>query len=452
MTPAEPTGLADLMPLARAREQKAWYWYDWANSAYVTTVGTVMFAPYIINIAENAAVDDRISVLGLSVAPGSLPSYLVTFSTILSAFVLPLLGAVADRTANKKALLAGFAWVGAAFASLLFFCKGENWQIGAVAVIGANLCLGASMVFNDSILPLISDENERDRVSSRGWAWGYLGGGLLLVANLVLFLGHDSFGLTEGFAVRLSMLSAAVWWAAFTVIPFRRLHNYAPVHVVPESGGLLQQSFGQLGATLKDLRNYPVAVTFLVAYLFFNDGIQTVIASSSTYGSEQLGFGQSVLIGTILLVQFVAYFGALVFGRAAERWGAKQVILFGLAVWMLIVTVALVLPAEKVVPFLLMGVAIGIVLGGTQALARSYFSLLIPRGKEAEYFSFYHAMDRGTSWFGTLVFGLVYQFTGSYRPAIFALIVFFLIGGLVLSRVDTRKGIEQAGNAVPEVV
>ncbi len=452
MTASPPAGIADLSPLSRAREQKAWYWYDWANSAYVTTVGTVMFAPYIIGVAENAAVDDRISVLGLSVAPGSLPSYLVTFSTILSAVLLPILGAVADRTANKKGLLAGFAWVGAAFASLLFFCKGDNWEIGAVAVIGANLCLGASMVFNDSILPLISDEDERDRVSSRGWAWGYLGGGLLLVANLVLFLGHDSFGLTEGLAVRISMLSAAIWWAAFTIIPFRRLRNHAPVHVVPESGGVLAQSFGQLGATLRDLRNYPVAITFLLAYLFFNDGIQTVIASSSTYGSEQLGFSQSVLIGTILLVQFVAFFGALVFGRAAGRYGAKRVILVGLAIWMLIVTAALFLPAGQVVPFLVMGFAIGIVLGGTQALARSYFSLLIPRGKEAEYFSFYHAMDRGTSWFGTLVFGLVYQFTDSYRPAIFALIAFFLVGGLLLMKVDTKKGIRQAGNDIPRVV
>lgn len=445
-------GVADLRPLDRANEQRAWYWYDWANSAYVTTVGTVMFAPYIISIAENAAVDDRISVLGLSVAPGSLPSYLVTFSTILSALVLPLLGAFADRTANKKGLLAGFAWTGAAFASLLFFCKGDNWQIGAIAVIGANLCLGASMVFNDSILPLISTEDERDRVSSRGWAFGYLGGGLLLVVNLVMFLFHDTFGMTEGFAVRLSMLSAAVWWAAFTFIPFLRLSDHEPEHVVPESGGLVSQSFGQLSDTLKDLRKYPVAVTFLLAYLFFNDGIQTVIASSSTYGSEQLGFGQSILIGTILLVQFVAFIGALVFGRAAGRYGAKRVILVGLAVWMGIVTVALFLPEGQVVPFLIMGFAIGIVLGGTQALARSYFSLLIPRGKEAEYFSFYHAMDRGTSWFGTLVFGLVYQFTGSYRPAIFALIAFFVIGGLLLMKVDTERGIRDAGNDVPQVV
>lgn len=450
-TPMSPGGVADLTPPAQEKEQKAWYWYDWANSAFVTTVSTVMFAPYIIEVAKDAAVDNRVQLLGLSIAPGSLPSYLVTFATILSALLLPPLGALMDRTAKKRRWLGGFAWTGAAFGSLLWFCRDGNWQIGAIAIIGANLCLAASMVVNDSILPIISDEENRDRVSSRGWAWGYLGGGLLLTINLALFT-MLPFGLTEGEATRISMLSACVWWAAFTFIPYLRLNDHPPADVEDVEGSVIARSFGQLGITLRELKNYPMALTFLLAYLFFNDGIQTVIASSSTYGSEELGFGQSVLIATILLVQFVAFGGALLFGRLAKRHGAKHTILGGLCVWMLIVTAALILPEESLVPFLLLGAAIGIVLGGTQALARSYFSLLIPRGKEAEYFSFYHAMDRGTSWFGTLVFGLVYQFTDSYRPAIFALIVFFAVGGLILARVDTERGIREAGNDMPAVV
>jgi MFS transporter, UMF1 family len=444
-------GIADLTPLSRVREQKAWYWYDWANSAFVTTVGTVMFAPYIIAVAKEAAVDNRVSLLGLQVAPGSLPSFLITTATILSAFLLPPLGALMDRTANKKRWLGIFAWSGAASGSLLWFCRDGNWQIGAVAIVFANLFLAASMVVNDSILPLIADEANRDRVSSRGWAWGYLGGGLLLAVNLALFT-MLPFGLTEGEATRISMLSACVWWAAFTLIPYLRLNDHPPQDVEDVTGNVFQRSFGQLGVTLREMRNYPMALTFLVAYLFFNDGIQTVIASSSTYGSEQLGHGQSVLIGTILLVQFVAFFGALLFGRLAQRQGAKRTILMGLGVWMVIVTAALFLPAGNVALFMVFGVAVGIVLGGTQALARSYYSLLIPRGKEAEYFSFYHAMDRGTSWFGTLVFGLVYQFTDSYRPAIFALIAFFMVGGLLLTRVDTERGIREAGNVRPAVI
>ena len=444
-------GIANLKPLAQAREQKAWYWYDWANSAFVTTVSTVMFAPYIISVAKDAAVDNRISLLGISVAPGSLPSYLVTFATILSAVLLPPLGALMDRTAKKRTWLGGFAWTGAAFGSLLWFCRDGNWQIGAIAIIGANLCLAASMVVNDSILPIISEEEDRDRVSSRGWAWGYLGGGLLLVVNLALFT-MLPFGLTEGEATRISMLSACVWWAAFTFIPYLRLNDHPPADVEAVEGNVLARSFGQLAVTLREMKNYPMALTFLLAYLFFNDGIQTVIASSSTYGSEELGFGQSVLIATILLVQFVAFGGALVFGRLAKRYGAKHTILVGLAIWCVIVTVGLFLPAGNVPFFLAMGVAIGIVLGGTQALARSYFSLLIPKGKEAEYFSFYHAMDRGTSWFGTATFGLVLALTDSYRPALFALVAFFLVGGLLLLRVDTARGIREAGNAAPSVV
>ena len=456
------TGIADLGPLNRAKEQRAWYFYDWANSAFATTIAGVLFGPYLIAIAEQDACgftsDDlrdcteHISVLGLSIAPGALPPFIITVSTILSALVLPLLGALADRTSRKKDLLAGFAWAGSAAAALLFFVKGDNWQLGVIAFLLANFCFAASTVFNDAILPLISEEDERDRVSTRGWAMGYAGGGLLLAANFVLVSFHDTFGMSEGTAARISMLSAAIWWAAFTWIPFRGLKNHEPQGVEKVEGGLVSQSFGQLWKTLKELKQYPVALTFLVAYLFFNDGIQTVISQASVYGTEELDFALGTVLATYLLVQFVAVFGALAFGRIAGRVGAKRTILIGLGIWALIVTVALVLPAGQLIPFLILGVAIGIVLGGTQALARSYFSLLIPQGKEAEFFSLYHAMDRGTSWLGTLVFGVVYTITDSYRPAIFALVVFFVIGGALLAKVDTARGIREAGNRQPSVI
>ncbi|WP_372733711.1 MFS transporter [Nocardioides sp.] len=446
------TSIADLEPLKRAKEQRAWYWYDWANSAFATTIAGVLFGPYLIAIAEEDAVNNRVSILGLSLAPGSLPAYTITASTLIAAILLPLLGAVADRTSRKKDMLAGFAWAGAAAAAGLFFVTENNWQWGIGLFIIANICMGAAAVFNDAILCLIADEEERDRVSSRGWAFGYAGGGLLLAINFALVTMHDTFGMTEGFAVRLSMLSAALWWAGFTLIPFFGLRNHEPLDVEEVSGNLVQRSFGQLWITLKELRNYPVALTFLMAYLFFNDGIQTVIGQAAVYGEEELGFETGTVLGTYLLVQFVAIFGALGFGRAAARFGAKSVIMVGLVIWSSIVTAALFLPDRALIPFLVLASAIGIVLGGTQALARSYFSLLIPKGKEAEFFSFYHALERGTSWFGALVFGLVYQFTDSYRPAIFALIGFFIVGGLLLARVDTARGIREAGNAMPKVV
>ncbi|HEX6248586.1 MAG TPA: MFS transporter [Nocardioidaceae bacterium] len=433
-------------------EQRGWYFYDWANSAFSTTVVAVLFQPLLIAAAENAAVDDRISVFGISVAPGALPAFTITASTIISAVLLPLLGAVADRTARKKDLLAGFAWTGAAATALLFFLTDDNWQLGVAAFMVANLCFGAAAVFNDALLCLISDEEERDRVSSTGWAYGYAGGGLLLAANFLLITFHESVGLSYAMAGRISILSAAIWWAGFTFIPFRRIRNRPPTHVVEDGHGLIGDSFGQLWATLKDLRKFPMALLFLVAYLFFNDGIQTVIASSTVYGTEELGFEVSTMMAIFLVVQFVAVGGALAFGRAANRFGAKHTILVGLAIWAVIVTAALVVPEQEFLPFLVMAIAIGLVLGGTQALARSYFSLMIPNGREAEFFSFYHAMERGTSWFGTLVFGIVYQMTGSYRPAIFALVAFFIVGGALLLKVDTKRGIREAGNDVPSVV
>ncbi|WP_309650696.1 MFS transporter [Nocardioides sp.] len=463
MTTQTP-GVADLDPLNRAKEQKAWYWYDWANSAYVTTIATVLFAPYLTSVAEQAACGfvtdedaglkctDNLQVLGVGISPGSLVFYVVTIATIASALLLPIVGAAADRTAKKKNIMAGFAWAGSLAAGCMFFVTGDNWQLGVGLLFVANICLGSSLVVYDAILCEIAEPDERDRVSSRGWAMGYLGGGLLLAVNLAVVTLHDSLGMGTGMAVRVSMLSAAIWWAAFTVIPYRVIRNREPVHVEREPGGLVRQSFGQLGATLKDMRNYPMTLTFLLGYLFYNDGIQTVIASASIYGEKELGFSTSVLIATILLVQFVAFFGALLFGRLAAKRGSRQVILGGLVVWMVIVTVGYFLPEKNVGLFLALAVGIGLVLGGTQALSRSFFSQLIPRGREAEYFSLYQACERGTSWLGTLVFGLVHQLTDSYRPAIFALIVFFVVGGALLYRVDPRRGIEEAGNVVPRVV
>ncbi|MFL6156943.1 MAG: MFS transporter [Marmoricola sp.] len=441
----------------RLRQQKAWNWYDWANSAFYTTVLSVMFAPYMITVAGKAAgcvdADETckrtVDVLGLHLAAGSLPSYLTSFATISSAFVLPVVGSFVDRSAHKKWHMAMYAWSGAAVGALLFFLAGDHWQLGAVAVVLSSILAGCSLVSYYAILVDISTADERDRASSRGWAWGYLGGGLLLALNLVLFLGHDTFGLSKSMSVRISLLSAALWWAAFTVIPFLRLRDYAPVAVVREPGGILRSSFGQLFATLRDLPNYPMTLTFLLAYLFYNDGIQTVIYAASTYGEKQLGFGTSVLIATILLIQFVAFGGALFFGRLAATYGAYRPILWGTFAWMVIVVAALALPRKNVILFVLVAVGIGVVMGGTQALSRSFFSLLIPRGREGEYFALYGAAERGTSWFGTLLFGLVFQVTGSYRPAILALIVFFVLGAGFLLRLDPERGIREAGNEVP---
>jgi UMF1 family MFS transporter len=452
---------AGLDPQSRQREQKAWYWYDWANSAFVTTTAAVLFAPYLTSAAEKAACgyvtdEDKhikctqdLHVLGLDVSAGSLVFYLVTAATILSAIVLPVVGAIADRSASKPRLLGGFAWAGSAMAALMFLVAGSNWQLGAVLLVFATLFLGASLVVYDSILVEIADPDERDEVSSKGWALGYLGGGLLLAVNFVLLTVMSD---NTELAVRISLLSAGIWWAVFTIIPVRGIRSRPPVNPVAERGGLVKASFGQLWHTLRDLRSYPVTLTFLLAYLFYNDGIQTVIYAASVYGEKELGFEKSTVLMAFLVVQFVGIGGALGFGRLASRVGAYRVIRAGLFVWLAVVFVGWLIPDNNLPMFLLLAVAIGVVLGGTQALSRSFYSQLIPRGREAEYFSLYQACERGTSWIGTLIFGLVHQWTDSYRPALLALVVLFVLGIILLIRVDPRRGIQDAGNTMPTVV
>ncbi|HSK26344.1 MAG TPA: MFS transporter [Jiangellales bacterium] len=457
---APPGPLAD--PQARRREQRSWYFYDWANSAYVTTTGTVLFGPYLTAVAETAACGapgtpedpcaGTVSALGVPVAAGSVAPFAITVSTILSVLLLPVVGALADRTSRKRHMLAGFAWVGAAAAASRFFVVGADWVLGVVLLVLASACLGSSLVVYDAILCQVAAESERDRVSSRGWALGYLGGGLLLAANLALVTLRP-FGLETADAVRVSLLSAGLWWGLWTLVPLRGLRDRPPEAVEPTAGrGGLAQAFGQLVHTLRHARAYPNTLLFLLAYLFYNDGIQTVIYAASIYGNRQLGLSESVLIAAILLVQFVAFLGALALGRVAQRYGSRRTILACLVLWTVVVTGGYFLPAREVLPFLALAVAIGIVLGGSQALSRSLYSLLVPRGREAEYFSLYQATERGTSWIGTFVFGLVFQLTGSYRNAIVALVAFFVVGFVLLLRVDVRRGIESAGNEVPAVV
>jgi len=449
-------------PVSSRRERTGWYFYDWANSAFATTVITVFLGPFLTSVTEQAAgcalgadhCDGRVHPLGITVAAGSYFPYLVSLSVLLTVFVLPVMGALADRAPRKKPLLAAAAFIASAATVCMVFVTGDRYLLGGLLFLIANIAGGASIVVYNSFLPQLAGPDDRDKVSSRGWALGYLGGGLLLALNLVAvtMLSVDGDHQRTLDIARWCIVSAGVWWAGFTLIPLAWLREH-PGHDANRAGGnVLLDGFRQLGTTIRNLREYPLTLYFLLAYLVYNDGIQTVIALASQYGTEELHLGQSTLIITILLVQFLAFGGALLLGALAARIGARKTIVFSLALWLLVVIAAYFLPAGAPVPFMLLGVAIGLVLGGSQALSRSLFSQLIPDGREGEYYGFYEISSSGTSWLGPLAFGLVYQLTNSYRIGIVSLVVFFLAGGILLATVPIRRAIVAAGNTAPRLL
>ncbi|WP_405546323.1 MFS transporter [Streptomyces phaeochromogenes] len=431
----------------RRREQRGWYVYDWACSVYSTSVLTVFLGPYLTSIAKAAAdADGFVHPLGIPLSAGSFFAYCVSASVILSIFVMPLAGAAADRTGRKKPLLAVAAYLGAAATAGMFFLDGDRYLLGGLLLIVANASLAVSMVLYNSYLPQIAPPEERDAVSSRGWAFGYASGALVLVANLILYTAHDTFGVSEATAVRICLASAGIWWGAFTLIPLKRLRDRRTT----SSSGTSTHGWRQLAATVRDMRRQPLTLAFLLAYLVYNDGIQTVISQASVYGSEELGLDQSTLIVAVLLVQLLAVAGALGMGRLARTYGAKRTILGSLVAWTVTLGAGYFLPAGAPVWFFVLAAGIGVVLGGSQALSRSLFSHLVPPGKEAEYFSAYEMSDRGMSWLGPLLFGLTYQLTGSYRDAIISLVAFFVLGFVLLARVPVRQAVRDAGNPVPD--
>jgi UMF1 family MFS transporter len=441
-TGGEIRGVTEGDESARRREQRSWYVYDFATAVFNTSVITVFLGPYLTGIAKAAA--DRhgyVHPLGIPVRAGSYFAYAVSASVLLSVLVMPLAGAIADRTGRKKPVMGLFAYLGAAATAGLFFLGGHRYLLGGALLVVANVSYGASFAVYNAFLPQIAAPQERDTVSSHGWACGYIAGSFVLVLNLVLFLDHASLGVSEDAAIRICLASAGVWWALFTLVPLRGLRDRTGPVAQQAGGGPTAaiQGLQQLTATIRDLRSYPRTLAFLLAYLVYNDGVQTVISQASVYGSEQLGLGQTTLISAVLLVQILAIAGALLLGRLAQRYGAKRTVLGSLVAWTLTISAGYFLPAHRPAWFFGLAAAIGMVLGGSQALSRSLFSQLVPCGKEAEYFSVYQVSDRGTSWVGPLLFGLAFQLTGSYRTAIVSLVIFFVIGFALLIRVPVGR-------------
>ena len=442
------------------RERVGWYFYDWANSAFATTVATVFLGPYVSNLAREAAGSDGMArFLGIAVAPDSFMPYCISISVVLQVLFLPVLGAVADYSNLRKRLMQIFAVTGSIVTMLLFFVTGESWWLGGLLFIVANLSFGAAIVFYNAFLPDIAAPAERDRVSAVGWALGYFGGGLLLALNLVLYLMRGDIGIDTGLAVRINLFSGGLWWFGWSFVTWRLLRSRGTVRALPAGETYLSTGIKQLVETFREAARYPHTLRFLLAYLLYNDGIQTVFGVAAIFAAaplvqEGLAIEQSVLTQVILMMQFVAFGGALLFGKAATMIGAKRALNIGLIIWTVVVIYSyLGLRGEsRIVEFWILGACIAVVMGGTQAVSRSLFANMIPPGKEAEFFSIYEVSERGTSWIGPLVFGLVNQWTGSLRPAIVSIIIFFVVGLVLLRRVDVRRAIAESGNEPPPVV
>jgi UMF1 family MFS transporter len=361
-----------------------------------------------------------------------------------------VLGALGDYSDLKKRLMALFCYIAVTANCLLFFIKDGLYLWGGLLFIVANVCFGASNVFYNAFLPEITTEDQSDKVSSRGYAYGYLGGGLLLALNLLLVLGASHLGISTGLAVRLSFLSAGLWWGGFAVITFLLLKTRPERKKLPPGRGYLTAGFTELASTFRELRRLPLTLRYLLGYLIYNDGIQTVIFASSAFLEQELfkNGNPTFLLEVFLMVQFVAVFGALLFERLAYIINTKNAILVSLVLWSGVVIYAYRF-MHTVTEAWIMAALIAIVLGGSQALSRSLFSRMIPAGKEGSFFGLYEVSERGTSWMGPLLFSIVIARTGSYRQALLSLIFFFVVGLLILLFTNTDRAIHNAGNLVP---
>ena len=406
---------------------RAWALYDWANSVFMTTVLQI-FPIYFVSVAAadlpRAKATERFA-------------FATSAAVTLVALMTPVLGALADHAGIKKKLLGGFMLVGVLSTGALFLVQRGDWVLGVVLFILGNVGVTGSLVFYDSLLPHVARRDEVDRASTTGFALGYLGGGLLLAVNLLWIQRPAAFGIPDDVtAIRLSFLSAAIWWLVFSVPLLIRVPEPAR-----EGGalglGAIRASFGRLGRTFRELRSHRDAMLMLCAFLVYNDGISTIIRMATTYGTE-VGIARGSLIAAILLVQFVGIPFSLLFGVLAGRIGARNAIHIGLCVYGVITVVGYFMTTAT--HFYVLAVLVGMVQGGSQALSRSLFASMISPGKSAELFGFFGVFEKFGGVVGPAVFATAVRATGSSRPAILSLIVFFVVGGLILSRVDVARG------------
>jgi UMF1 family MFS transporter len=414
------------------RELRSWAMYDWANSAFATTIMAAILPIYYVQVA-GATLESNVAL--------SYWAYTAATALLIIVLISPVLGAMADYMGAKKKFLAAFMILGVTATLGLGFVHEGEWVLASVFFILGNIGFTGSIVFYASLLPHIASDEEMDRVAAGGWAVGYVGGGLLLVVNAAMLIVPERFGLPDQpTASRAAFASVAVWWALFSIPLFRNVAE-PPRRIEPREEGLelnpLIVGFRRLGETVGELRQYRQLVVFLAAFFFYSDGIGTIIKMATAYGS-QIGLGTESLIGALLVVQFVGVPFTFAFGALADRIGARNGIMLALAVYAGISVFGYFV--TEAWHFWVLAIAVGMVQGGAQALSRGLFASMIPRAKSSEFFSFYSVFEKMAGILGPIVFGVASQVTGTGRVGILAVIIFFIIGMALLRRVDVEEG------------
>ncbi|MHB8809438.1 MAG: MFS transporter [Desulfobulbaceae bacterium] len=416
-----------------------WAMYDWANSAYSTTIAVAILPMYFAGVVVPAG--------GYRIGPTlfaaeTLWGFMVSAAGFIVFALAPLLGAIADFCSAKKRFLFAFCIPGVIAAALLAGCgRGDVWLTIVLFVLSQVGFVGAN-VFYDAFLPQIAEQGERDRISSKGFAYGYAGGGLQFALALGLIAGHDALGLTEAGAARIGMLTAALWWGGFALLTARYLRepltvSSLPPLLRPTPAGYLALGFTRVWRTLWQVGRLRHLALFLLAFLVYSEGIQTVIHMATMYGKQELRLPATALMVTLLLVQIVGIFGALLFARIAASVGSKRAVMLSLAVWSGVVIYAYFIRTAGA--YFVLGAFVGLVLGGSQAISRSLYASMVPADAPAEFFGFYSVVNKFSAVGGPFLFALIRHWTGSSRHALLAVIAFFVMGILLLSMVDEEK-------------
>ncbi len=431
---------------------RAWITYDWANSAYATTILAAVLPAYF---ASEVVGDDGVDLFGRIWSGQDLWAIVVGLGPLLMFLATPALGAIADYSGSKRRFLVVFATWGASITSLLFFVTTGDVFLALGLFLLAHLGFVGANVFYDAFLPDLTTDDTIDMVSSRGFAWGYVGGGIHLLLSLALIqLSDGVIPIDTAMATRISIASVGIWWLLFALKAFRDLPETGTATLgsrPPNWVGYARLGVRRTVATTRlVVRNRPLLL-FVVAFMLFNDGVQTTIAMASIYATETLGLEITIVITAVLVVQFVAFFGAIGFGRLAGRIGTKTALLWSIAVWALVTVAAFFLPFGSAGPFLGLAVVIGFVLGGTQALSRSLYGSMIPAEQSAEFYGFYSVFSKFSAIWGPWTFALVSQVTGSSRLAILSIALFFVVGGILFRKVDVDDGRGRRGALRTEV-